>query len=169
MSNHAAPAASKSPPWTYLLLIVSVAGLVALALPWFRPTIGGHTLPGEATTYSWNGILFFLAPLLMVIAAVQAVTSRGRLDALRRVSGRALLAGVLTLVSAGVGWVRVPSNYRDWNAAKALAASRGVRLDRGPMIGSWLAVVVGGLLVVLGGIGLVQFRRSGRRHGAVVE
>jgi hypothetical protein len=163
----APPSMRKAPPWVYAFVVLAITGLVALVLPWFRPTLSGQTIPDEAATHSWNGVLFYVAPILMVLCAARAVTSRTNFDTLRAVCTQAIVVGVLLLVSVGVAYLRVPSNYTDWNQAKAAAAQAGLTLGRGPQPGYWLAVFVAVAFLALGIFGRLQFRGVGLRQVAM--
>ena len=149
-----------APFWVVLFVGLAVLGGISLLLPWFRPTIDGQTAPGEPALHSWNGVVFYLAPIFMIFSAVRAVQARGNLAQFRRASVSAIVAGALMVISVVVGWARVPANYRDWDLAKAYAASHGLTLGRGPLFGYYLAVAVAVLFVVLGIAGVVYVRRA---------
>lgn len=156
----AAPVVKPAPFWPGLFVALAVLGGIALLLPWFKPQLGGRTAPDEPVLHSWNGVIFYLVPILMLVSAVRAVTAKGNVAQFRAASVTAIVTGVLTMVSVVVGWARVPSNYTDWDLAQAYADSHGLSLTRGPLLGFWMAAVVAVLFVALGIAGVLFAKRA---------
>ncbi len=160
MSSLSTPETGPPRPWAWSLLVFTTLGLVALLLPWFRPTIDGHAVAGEATTHSWNGLLFFLAPLLMIYAVLRAFRPSSRTSA-AGTNALVIAAGALSLIIALVNWLRVPTDYADWPAAQAYARGAGQSLGRGPLIGFWLTIAVGALFVGSGTYAVIRTATTG--------
>jgi hypothetical protein len=159
----AGPVRPLAPFWVILFIALAVVGLIAIVLPWFHPTIDGHKIDGVKDFHSWNGLLFFLAPVVMIIAAGRAITARTNLAQFRQAGISGILSGALMLISAVIGYARVPSAYSDWDQAKAIAAEHGQTLGRGPEIGWYLTIGVGVLFIVLGIAAIVQARSRAAR------
>jgi hypothetical protein len=167
--EHAQPGDRLRGSLDWLPATPAVLALVGAALPWFAPTGAGQGGGLQiAAAYCWQaGRIGFLAPLVLLIAAVAVVGPRqgwfakGEARTYRHDAVLLIAAGAAAGVVLALTWWLLPKSYTfsaglTWDSLVSL----GYHIARNPQPG-YFVTIVGAADAVVCGIGYLVAARRG--------